>query len=154
MISSPSIIRPATKLDVGDVLKLIRELAMYENAPQEVSNTEQQLTEDLFGNNPVCESIVAVHKNQVVGFALFYTAYSTWKGKCLYLEDLYVQENFRRAGIGKKLFDYILQLAKTRNMKRLSWQVLDWNEPAIEFYKKYHAELDPEWINGKIRLDQ
>lgn len=153
MNSSTCIIRPATKSDVGSVLNLIRELAQYENAPHEVSNTEQQLAHDLFGDNPVCECIVAVHETQVVGFALFYTAYSTWKGKCLYLEDLYVQEKFRRSGIGKLLFDDVLHLAKSRGMKRLSWQVLEWNEPAIQFYKKYRAELDSEWINGKIRLD-
>jgi GNAT superfamily N-acetyltransferase len=95
---------------------------------------------------------VAEKEDVVVGFALFYTSYSTWKGNCLYLEDLLVTQSERRSGIGKLLFDQVLATAKERGAKRFEWQVLDWNEPAINFYKKYNADLDPEWINGKLFL--
>lgn len=144
-------IRKATPEDMPKVLELITELAVYENAAEQVENTVEQLTEDGFGANPVFECIVA-EEETVVGFALFYTSYSTWKGTCLYLEDLLVTESKRRAGIGKLLFDEVLQVAKDRGAKRFEWQVLDWNEPAINFYKKYNADLDPEWINGKLFL--
>lgn len=147
-------VRFATPHDMPAVLELIRELAAYERASSEVKNSSAQLVEDGFGANPAFECVVAVSENEVKGFALFYTSYSTWKGKCLYLEDLCVNENYRRMGIGKKLFDFVLQLAKDRKMKRFSWQVLDWNESAISFYKKYNAILDPEWINGKIVLEE
>jgi GNAT superfamily N-acetyltransferase len=146
-------VRFATPQDMPAVLELIKELAAYENAASEVKNSTTQLIEDGFGDNPSFECVVAVSENAVIGFALFFTSYSTWKGKCLYLEDLCVSENYRRMGIGKKLFDFVLQLAKDRKMKRFSWQVLDWNEPAISFYKKYDSVLDPEWINGKIILE-
>jgi GNAT superfamily N-acetyltransferase len=89
----------------------------------------------------------------VVGFALFYTNYSTWKGKCLYLEDLYVLPEFRRIGAGSALFERVIDEAKKRKVRRMDWQVLDWNEPAIEFYKKKGALLDPEWINGRLFFD-
>lgn len=147
-------VRFATQNDMPAVLELIKELAVYEHAASEVKNSVAQLIEDGFGDNPAFECVVAVSESAVKGFALFFTSYSTWKGKCLYLEDLCVNENYRRMGIGKKLFDFVLQLAKDRKMKRFSWQVLDWNEPAISFYKKYNAILDPEWINGKIILEE
>jgi GNAT superfamily N-acetyltransferase len=146
-------VRFATTDDMPAVLELIKELAAYENAASEVKNSAIQLIEDGFGDNPAFECVVAANASEVIGFALFFTSYSTWKGKCLYLEDLCVSENYRRMGIGKKLFDFVLQLAKDRKMKRFSWQVLDWNEPAISFYKKYDSVLDPEWINGKIILE-
>ncbi len=146
-------VRFATAEDMPAVLELIKELAAYENASTEVKNSTAQLAEDGFGDNPAFECVVAESASGVIGFALFFTSYSTWKGKCLYLEDLCVNENYRRMGIGKKLFDFVLQLAKERKMKRFSWQVLDWNVPAISFYKKYHSVLDPEWINGKIILE-
>lgn len=146
-------VRFATPHDMPAVLELIKELATYENAASEVKNSVAQLIDDGFGENPSFECVVAASNTEVIGFALFFTSYSTWKGKCLYLEDLCVNENYRRMGIGKKLFDFVLQLAKDRKMKRFSWQVLDWNEPAISFYKKYNSVLDPEWINGKIILE-
>jgi GNAT superfamily N-acetyltransferase len=145
-------IREASPEDMHAVLSLIKELALYENAPHEVTNSVQQLIEDGFGEDPIFECLVAEKENSVIGFALFYISYSTWKGKCLYLEDLYVQEQFRRLGVGKLLFDKVLEIATARNLKRMSWQVLAWNKPALDFYKKYKAELDDEWINGKIRL--
>ena len=134
------------------VLELIKELAEYEHALDQVDNTVQQLQEDGFGAKPTFECYVAEDNAQIVGFALFYTSYSTWKGNCLYLEDLLVTNSYRRKGVGKLLFDRVLQTAKDRGAGRFEWQVLEWNEPAINFYKKYHADLDPEWINGKIFL--
>lgn len=143
-------VRFSTTDDMPAVLALINELAVYENAGDEVINSVSQLCNDGFGENAAFECLVAEKNNQVIGFALFFTTYSTWKGKCLYLEDLCVNENHRRIGIGKKLFDAVLQIAKERKMKRLSWQVLDWNAPAISFYKKYKAVLDNDWINCRI----
>lgn len=142
-------IRAARKEDVPAILGLIRELAIYENAPNEVENTVEQLTIDLF-EDKLCEAIVAVIDDVVVGFALFYSSYSTWKGRCIYLEDLYVQEAYRRHKIGDALFETVRKIAIDRNCKRMDWQVLDWNEPAIKFYEKKNALLDPEWVNGRL----
>lgn len=146
------LIRKASPEDMPRVLELIHELAIYEKAEKQVTNTLEQLTADGFGDHPKFECAVAEIENEVVGFALWYTSYSTWKGSCLYLEDLLVTEKKRRSGIGKMLFDYVLEIAKKRGAKRFEWQVLEWNEPAISFYKKYNADLDPEWINGKLFL--
>jgi len=143
-------IRTATPKDMASVHSLIRELAIYEKAEKEHTCTVEQLTEDGFGDQKVFDCIVAEKDNQVVGFALFYTSYSTWKGKCLYLEDFLVTESMRGAGIGKLLFDEVLQISKNRKVGRFEWQVLDWNEPALNFYRKYNANLDGEWVNGKI----
>ena len=145
-------IRKAVPSDMSRVLELIKELAIYENAEDQVTNTAEQLTEDGFGDAPAFECVVAQLADEVIGFAIFYTSYSTWKGTCLYLEDLLVTETKRRLGVGKLLFDEVLRIARERNAKRFEWQVLDWNEPAINFYKKYKADLDPEWINGKLFL--
>lgn len=145
-------IRPAVKDDMERVLDLIKELAVYENAGDQVTNTVDQLKRDGFGETKVFDALVAEVNQEIIGFALFYTSYSTWKGTCLYLEDLLVTEKYRRSGAGSKLFEAVLSIAKERKAKRMEWQVLDWNEPAIEFYKKYEASLDPEWINGKLFL--
>ena len=145
-------IRKAVPSDMSRVLELIKELAIYENAEDQVTNTAEQLTEDGFGDAAAFECVVAELADEVIGFAIYYTSYSTWKGTCLYLEDLLVTETKRRLGVGKLLFDEVLRIAKERNAKRFEWQVLDWNEPAINFYKKYKADLDPEWINGKLFL--
>lgn len=136
--------------DMSKVLDLIKELATYEKAPNEVVLTEEELIEDGFGVNPIFDVFVAEAENQLVGFALYYTSYSTWKGKALYLEDFIVTENYRQYGIGKKLFDAVLKVAKERQVKRMEWQVLEWNEPALNFYKKYNATLDGEWFNGRL----
>ena len=149
-----TLIRKATPADMPRVLELITELAIYEHAEEQVENTVEQLTEDGFGDRPTFECIVAENESGVVGFSIFYTSYSTWKGNCLYLEDLLVTEKLRRSGIGKMLFDEVLSIAKERNAARFEWQVLEWNEPAINFYKNYNADLDPEWINGKLFLNQ
>ena len=145
-------VRWAVAEDMPRVLELITELAVYEKEEDQVENTVPQLVEDGFGPKPTFECIIAEKAGQVIGFAIFYTSYSTWKGNCLYLEDLLVTEQHRRLGVGKLLFDFVLNLAKSRGAKRMEWQVLDWNEPAINFYKKYNADLDPTWINGKLFL--
>lgn len=145
-------IRWAVKDDMPRVLELIKELAIYENAEEQVENTVERLQKDGFGDKPTFECIVSELGDEVVGFAIFYTSYSTWKGNCIYLEDLLVTENHRRSGMGRLLFDFVLNLARERGAKRMEWQVLDWNNPAIGFYKKYNADLDASWINGKLFL--
>lgn len=147
-------VRKATKEDMASVHRLIGELALYEKAPHEFTLTLEQLIEDGFGEYPVYECLVAGIQEEVVGMALFYTKYSTWKGKCIYLDDIVVNEAFRRFGIGSALFAELKQIAKQRDAKRLEWQVLDWNEPAIQFYNKQNAVLDSEWINCKFTHEQ
>jgi GNAT superfamily N-acetyltransferase len=142
-------IRKAERSDASAIFALIQELALYEKAPEQVKNNIEQLAIDLF-DKKICEAIVAEKENRVVGFALYYTSYSTWKGACLYLEDFYVIESERQHGIGQLLFDQVLFVAKERKVKRMDWQVLEWNEPAIRFYEKQNAILDPEWLNGRL----
>jgi GNAT superfamily N-acetyltransferase len=142
-------IRKAQLGDAEAILGLIKELAIYENQPNAVINTVDQLNEDLF-DRKICDVLVCIIDEQIIGFALYYTSYSTWRGECIYLEDLYVQEAHRRSGAGSLLFDEIVNIAQSRGCKRLDWQVLDWNEMAIEFYKKKNAELDGEWLNGRL----
>ena len=142
-------IRKATKGDEKEIMMLIKELALFEKAPNEVVNTAEQLKIDLF-EDQICDAFVAEVEDKVIGFALYYTSYSTWKGRCLYLEDFYVLPEYRKLGIGSKLFDLVVDIAKNRNVKRMEWQVLDWNENAINFYKKKNAILDDEWLNGRI----
>lgn len=141
------IIRPGKKSDIPQVFELIKELAEYEKALDKVSNTVEKLEEDGFGPNPVYELFVAEIENKIVGIALTYYRFSTWRGKVMYLEDLIVREHMRRKGIGKKLFDMVLDHAKVTSCVGLSLQVLDWNELGINFYKKYNMEFDDEWIN-------
>lgn len=140
-------IRRGVKEDLPQVYGLIRELAEYERAPQEVTNTLADMEADGFGPNPVYEFFVAEAEAQVVGICLYYMAYSTWKGKMLFLEDLVVTDAYRRYGLGKQLFDAFARRAQELGAKRLKWQVLEWNEPAIAFYKKLNCHLDAEWIN-------
>jgi|TARA_B100000242_G_scaffold88863_1_gene59807 predicted N-acetyltransferase YhbS len=141
------IIRPGKKSDIPQVFDLIKELAEYEKALDKVSNTVEKLEEDGFGPNPVYELFVAEIENKIVGIALTYYRFSTWRGKVMYLEDLIVKEHMRRKGIGKKLFDMVLDHAKVTRCVGLSLQVLDWNDLGINFYKKYNMEFDDEWIN-------
>jgi GNAT superfamily N-acetyltransferase len=144
-------LRTAVKEDCKRLLELIQELADYEKAPDEVVVTLAHFEESGFGANPVWWAFVAEDEQQVVqGFALYYIRYSTWKGQCIYLEDLLVTEQMRGKGIGKLLFEAVMNETKNRGFKRMCWQVLDWNEPAINFYKKFNATLDPEWMNGII----
>ena len=142
-------IRCVLRSDVPVILELVKELATFERAPLEVTNTVEELEQDLFELN-CCEAIVYEMDEQVVAFALYYVSYSTWKGKCMYLEDLYVKEEYRKHGIGQLLFDRVVVIAKERKYRRMDWQVLDWNLPAIKFYEKNNATLDPEWLNGRL----
>ncbi|MDB5263298.1 MAG: family acetyltransferase [Adhaeribacter sp.] len=140
-------IRKGIKADLPQVYGLIQELAEYERAPQEVTNTLADMEADGFGEQPVFDFFVADVEGKVVGICLYYMAYSTWKGKMMFLEDLVVTEAYRRYGLGKKLFDAFARHALDLGAKRLKWQVLEWNEPAIAFYKKLNCNLDAEWIN-------
>jgi GNAT superfamily N-acetyltransferase len=148
------IIRKGSRQDLPQVYDLINELALYERAPQEVTNTLEEMAQDGFGERPVFEFFVAEEGSRVVGLALYYTAYSTWKGRMLYLEDLIVTERYRRTGIGKKLFKAVAQEAQRVKAKRMAWQVLEWNEPAIAFYQTIQASLDGEWINCRLTEQQ
>lgn len=145
-------IRRAVREDCSRLLELINELAVYEKAPQEVTVTLAHFEESGFGEKPVWWAFVAEIDGKVEGFALYYIRYSTWKGKCLYLEDFLVTERLRGHGAGKLLFDRVIAEAKSLGMKRMVWQVLDWNEPAINFYKKYNANLQAEWLNGSLEF--
>ena len=143
------LIRDAKPKDVPGILDLIVGLAIYENEPDQVDNTVDKLHHDLF-EAKYCEAFVAEHENTIIGFAIYYTSYSTWKGPCIYLEDLFVLEDYRKTGVGSQLFDRVVGVAKERGVARMDWQVLDWNESAIQFYKKKKAILDETWINGRL----
>ena len=146
-------IRAAQPGDEHAIMSLIHALARYEKAPEQVKNNASDLAVHLFEEN-ICGALVVEIEQQIVGFALYYTNYSTWKGKCLYLEDFFILPEFRRDGIGSQLFDRVVQIAKERNVRRMDWQVLEWNEPALSFYSKKNATLDPEWINGRLFFDE
>jgi GNAT superfamily N-acetyltransferase len=140
-------IRKAVKEDCPKLLELIHELAEYERAPQEVTVTKEHFMESGFGKNPVWWTFVAEVNGKVEGFALYYIRYSTWKGQAMYLEDILVTKEMRGQGIGKLLMDRLIEEAKEKGWNRILWQVLEWNEPAINFYKKYNAMFDSEWVN-------
>ena len=144
------IIRDGVREDVPTMFELIKELALYEKAPEQVTNTIEQMYLDGFGQNPIFGSIVSEVDGQIVGMALYYYRYSTWKGKRLYLEDLIVSEIMRGQGLGEKLLEATIEKARQSNCTGLMWQVLDWNEPAINFYKKFGARFEAEWLNVHI----
>ena len=146
------IIRKAEERDLEQILQLITELALYEKAPEEVEVDLRQFKE--FYNQHLFEAFVAEEEGQIHGVALYYVAYSTWKGKIIYLDDLIVTESQRCKGIGKLLFDSLINEAVNQGANQLRWHVLEWNEPAINFYKKYNSDLDPEWITGKLTKEQ
>ncbi|WP_282636029.1 GNAT family N-acetyltransferase [Sphingobacterium thalpophilum] len=144
------IIREAIKSDCPQMLELIRELAIYEKAPDEVTVSLEAFEDAGFGKNPVWGAFVAEVDGAIVGISLYYVRYSTWKGRRLYLEDLIVTEKMRGLGLGKLLFDQTLAYGKACGYHGMVWQVLEWNEPAIKFYEKYKADFDAEWINVSI----
>ncbi len=148
------VLRKGTEGDLSQVLALIKELAVFEKAPDEVVVSTEAMHHWGFGADKIFDFYVLEKDSKIIGMALYYYKYSTWKGKCLFLEDLIVTEAERKQGYGKLLFNQIIKIAKKQNVKRMEWQVLDWNAPAIEFYKSYKAELDPSWINGKLTYHQ
>ncbi len=154
MPTSVALIRPGTPADLPAALALIQELAIYERAPDAVVTTVETMTRDGFGPNRVFEFLVAEQQadGALLGIALYFPAYSTWKGRMLYLEDLVVTEAARGQGIGQLLFDAVVAEARRQGACRLRWQVLDWNAPAIRFYERQAAALDPEWLNGTLEL--
>lgn len=143
-------IRRALKEDCPRLLELIKELAVYEKAPDDVTVTLEHFTESGFGKNPVWWTFVAEVDGIIQGFALYYIRYSTWKGQAMYLEDIIVTEKMRGNKIGRLLFERLIEEAREKKFNRIIWQVLDWNETAINFYKKYNATFDHEWVNCSI----
>lgn len=147
-------IRIANKQDCPRLLDLVHELALFERAPEQVTVTLQEFEEAGFGSKPVWKAFVAETDGFIVGFALYYIRYSTWKGQRLYLEDLIVTEQMRGKGIGKLLFNRLVQEARELGFNGMTWQVLDWNEPAIKFYKKYEADIEQGWLNASLSKEQ
>ncbi len=132
------------------MLRLIKELAIFERAPDEVTVTPAHFIESGFGENPVWRAFVAEENDVILGFALYYIRYSTWKGQRLYLEDFIVTEKARGKGIGTMLFEQIIKEGKEKGFSGMMLQVLDWNEPAISFYKKYKMTVSDEWLNATL----
>lgn len=149
-----SLIRIGTVNDLPQVLNLIKDLAAFENEPYEVEVTIAEMQNWGFGKDKIYDFFVIEIDNKIIGLALYYFKYSTWKGKCLFLEDIIVKENVRNKGYGKKLFNAVVEVAKNTGVKRMEWQVLDWNKNAIEFYNKYQANLDSKWLNCKLNHSQ
>ncbi len=149
-------IRKAIISDCEAIMNLVNELALYEKAPEEVTVTMEHFIQSGFGANPVWQAFVAVQieeQEQIIGFALYYTRYSTWKGQRMYLEDLLITEKMRGLGIGKMFFDVLIEECKKQHYNGLVWQVLDWNEPAINFYKKIDGvKFDSEWVNCSMEI--
>jgi ribosomal protein S18 acetylase RimI-like enzyme len=146
------LIRTANVADSEAIFKLICELAVFEKAPNEVINSPEKIAKHGWGPNPYFTCWVAELNQEIVGMAICYTRYSTWKGPVLYLEDLIVNESFRGLGIGKALFEICLDHAKSNKFSRFTWQVLEWNQPAIDFYQNHGATFDNEWVNCTIHL--
>ena len=145
-------IRKAKKEDCPRLLELVRELAEYVKQPNEVTITLESFVEDGFGKNPVWWAFVAEENGRIEGLALYYVRYSTWKGKRMFLEDLLVSEKMRGRGIGKLLMDRLIVEAREKKFDAIVWQAMDWNEKAFNFYKKYNAERENNWVNCMIKV--
>ena len=146
-------IREAEVGDMTSVHALVHELAVFERAPEAHTATVEDYIRDF--NAKIFEAHVAVDTDTeaIVGMIFYYMSYSTWKGRMLYLEDFVVTETYRQYGVGQLLFETFLQIAREKDCRLVKWQVLDWNEPAIKFYKKNNAIIEDEWYNGKIFLN-
>ncbi|WP_158992671.1 GNAT family N-acetyltransferase [Mucilaginibacter sp. L196] len=147
-------LRIAKKEDCPRLIELVNELAVFEKLPEEVTVSLQEFEDAGFGNNPVWKAFVAVDNDVIIGFALYYIRFSTWKGCRVYLEDFIVTEEYRGKGIGKLLFEQIIKETKELGYSGMVWQVLDWNEPAIGFYKKYEANIEEGWLNVSLSKEQ
>ncbi|WP_366086859.1 GNAT family N-acetyltransferase [Mucilaginibacter sp.] len=147
-------IRVAVKEDCPRLMELVNELALYEKAPEEVTVTLDEFIDAGFGDKPVWKAFVAEVDGIIVGFAVYYIRYSTWKGNRMYLEDLIVTEEYRGKKIGKLLFDRLIAEAKELGFSGMVWQVLDWNEPALNFYNKYEANIEAGWLNASLSKEQ
>jgi len=151
-VNSKVIIREGKSTDIDQVYQLIKELAVFEKAADQVEISPENLEKDAFGENTIAEIFVAEWNGDIAGAAIIYEKYSTWKGRSMHLEDLIVKEELRGKGIGKDFFEFLIKLAADRNYGRMEWQVLDWNQPAIDFYKKYGSQFLEEWVD--CRLDR
>lgn len=145
-------LRRATQADIPSMLELVHSLALFEKAPNEVTATVHDYAENGFGEKPLFFCLLAYNQGKLAGFALWYFRFSTWKGKRFYLEDLFVKDDFRGQGIGKSLIEACIEEARVTNCTGMMWQVLDWNERAIDFYKQYDASFDDQWINVHVNL--
>jgi GNAT superfamily N-acetyltransferase len=142
----------ATVEDMPAVMELITELAIFEKAADQITNTVEQLAEDGFGDHPLFETILAQDDDTIIGMSLYYFRYSTWRGKRLYLKDLIVTQSYRGRGTGRLLFEATIDKAKEQRCTGMVWQVLDWNQPAIKFYQTYTSDIDGQWMNVKINF--
>lgn len=147
-------LREAKREDCPRLLELVHELALFEKAPEEVEVSLAEFEDAGFGAKPVWKAFVVEVDNFIVGFALYYVRYSTWKGRRVYLEDLIVTESMRGKGFGKLLFDRIVKETRDLGFSGMVWQVLDWNQPAIDFYKKYEAGIEAGWLNASLSKQQ
>jgi GNAT superfamily N-acetyltransferase len=147
-------LRVAKREDCPRLMELVNELALFEKAPEEVTVTLEEFEDAGFGSKPIWKAYVVEADGFIVGFAIYYVRYSTWKGCRLYLEDLVVTESWRGKGVGKILFDKMIQEAGELGFNGMTWQVLDWNEPAIKFYNKYKAAIEDGWLNGSLSKEQ
>lgn len=148
------VIRKGKEKDLPMVLELVKELAVFEKAPNEVEVTVNEMRDWGFGKEALFEFFVLEKNGSIIAMALYYYKYSTWKGKCLFLEDIIVTESERKNGYGQLLFNEVMQVAKTEQVRRMEWQVLDWNTAALAFYKKYSSVFDAEWINCKLTYER
>ena len=147
-------IRQGVKKDLPAALNLIKELACYEDSLEEVTITLEELENDGFGKYPWFWFLVAEKNNSIIGLSFYWIRYSTWKGKFLFLEDFVIKETHRRAGVGSKLFEETIKICNKLDLNGMSWQILDWNNTAINFYKKYNAEISKNWLSGKLTKQQ
>ena len=147
-------IRKGVKSDLPAVLDLIKELADFERALNEVTVSLEDLEHDGFGNHPYYWFIVAEKEGEIIGLSFYFIRYSTWKGRFLFLEDFVVKESFRNKGVGALLFEETIRIAKELDVKGMTWQVLDWNKNAIRFYENYNSDISTEWYNGKLTYEQ